>query len=169
VSGHDFSRSERRTKRCWALAPAFLFSITCNSEAAKAGILIGHLRHDSSRALTLQTIHRGTVATGRLLKIDTTAPCAIKYDLTIIFYMNTIIHMLKPRRLALGLLMLAVGNLSLIAALANRLALPFASMDFTKGFLIGLSIVMDATAAVLLVSAATAQPSQASPLAPGAK
>jgi dTDP-4-dehydrorhamnose 3,5-epimerase len=32
-----------------------LFSIVCNSAAAKAGILFGFLRHDSSRALTLQT------------------------------------------------------------------------------------------------------------------
>ena len=32
-----------------------LISIVCNSAAAKAGILFGFLRHDSSRALTLQT------------------------------------------------------------------------------------------------------------------
>jgi hypothetical protein len=24
VSGHDFSRAERVTKKCWALAPAFI-------------------------------------------------------------------------------------------------------------------------------------------------
>ena len=32
-----------------------LISIVCNSAAAKAGILFGFSRHDSSRALTLQT------------------------------------------------------------------------------------------------------------------
>jgi len=83
--------------------------------------------------------------------------------------MYIIIDMSNPSRLAPGVLALTVGNLSLIAALVNRLALPFASMDFTKGFFFGLPIVMNATAAVLLVSAATAQPSQASPLVQEAK
>jgi len=38
VSGHDFSRAGRATKSSWALAPAVLFSVICNSAAAKAGI-----------------------------------------------------------------------------------------------------------------------------------
>jgi hypothetical protein len=38
VSGHDFSRAESTTKSCWALAPAVLFSVICNSAVAKAGI-----------------------------------------------------------------------------------------------------------------------------------
>jgi hypothetical protein len=77
--------------------------------------------------------------------------------------------MTPKRKLAPGLLAFAVGNLSLTAALANRLAFPFASVEFTKGFFIGFSIVMNATALVLLIGAVHAQRGQASPLVREAK
>jgi hypothetical protein len=46
-----------------------LFSIVCNSAAAKAGILFGFLRHDSSRALTLQTFPTSNFASSSHLFI----------------------------------------------------------------------------------------------------
>jgi hypothetical protein len=64
--------------------------------------------------------------------------------------------MTNESRLALGLLALAPGNLCLIAALTLHFALPFASVEFTKGFFIGLSIAMNATAIVLLLSSVNA-------------
>lgn len=71
--------------------------------------------------------------------------------------MDTLLNMTHESRLALGLLALAPGSLSLIAALTLHFALPFTSVDFTKGFFIGFSIVMNATAILLLLSAAKAR------------
>ena len=72
--------------------------------------------------------------------------------------------MTHEKALALGLLALAPGNLGLIAALTLHFALPFTSIEFTKGFFIGLSIVMNTTAILLLISAVYARLHKSTPI-----
>jgi hypothetical protein len=77
--------------------------------------------------------------------------------------------MTHRKKLSLGLLALALGNLSFIAAFALHFAFPFASLEFTRGFFMGFAIIMNAIAVVLLITAAHAQRCQSSSVAPGAK
>ena len=78
--------------------------------------------------------------------------------------MDKLRDMTHERRLALGVLAFVPGNLSLIAALTLHFALPFASVEFTKGFFIGLSIVMDGTAILLLTKAVNARLRKSAPI-----